>query len=117
MDRRNIILVFAILATILGAGPSSSEIRSGATADDLFAQIRSIRAQTLGTDFKCMGDCTRAGYQYGLCQARCSYPDPVAPAPYSPPAQIRPHGTDYQCVNNCTQHGYQYAYCNAKCSY
>jgi hypothetical protein len=24
-------------------------------------------------DFQCFQNCTQAGYQYGLCQSRCSY--------------------------------------------
>jgi hypothetical protein len=121
MQRRHVILGLVFLAVVLGPGLSSSASRSGVAenspAPDIFVSIRAARSHTLGTDYKCVTDCTSQGYQYALCQARCSYPDSVAPSPYSPPAQVRPHGTDFQCVNSCTQQGYQYAFCHAKCSY
>jgi hypothetical protein len=66
------------------------------------------------TDWTCMQDCNRMGYQYGYCQAKCSYPDAMPSAPSIIP---QAHGTDYTCVNDCTRLGYQYGYCQAKCSY
>lgn len=26
-----------------------------------------------GTDYKCMSDCSKAGYMYGYCKKACSY--------------------------------------------
>lgn len=119
MQRRRIILGFPLLALCVSATLSASTFRSLAVEPlpvDVFAKIHAIQGRTLGTDYKCVGDCTQAGYLYSLCQSKCSYPDQM-PNPYTPPAYTQPHGTDFQCVNNCTQQGYQYAYCHAKCSY
>lgn len=73
------------------------------------------------TDYQCVNDCTKAGYQYGLCQSRCSTaPDPQETLPQNPDpwndAQTHKQ-TDYQCVNDCTAKGYQYQLCQSKCSY
>lgn len=73
------------------------------------------KARTLGTDFNCVNDCTRQGYQYALCQSKCSYPDPGAVR--APAFNGGMHGTDFQCVNKCTSSGYQYQLCVNRCSY
>lgn len=66
-----------------------------------------IDATPLGTDYKCMNDCTAAGYMYSFCQDKCSYEDDYR----------RPKQTDYKCMNDCTSAGYQYSYCRDRCSY
>lgn len=121
MEHRRIAFGFVVIATVMVAAQTSSDARSSehatAVTADVFAKIHAYNAKTLGTDFKCVSDCTQSGYQYAFCHAKCSYPDPVTPIQSAPPAWSQPHGTDYQCVNHCTQQGYQYAYCHSKCSY
>lgn len=63
-------------------------------------------------DYKCVTDCANKGYQYQLCQQRCTY---VPPGEQRQPQ--RPQQVDYQCITNCTKQGYQYPLCEQRCAY
>jgi hypothetical protein len=108
------------VSALLIFGPvADGRVKSASRAVDVFAQIKAASARTYGTDFQCVNDCTRAGYQYNLCYSKCSYPSPGQNPPgYGSPAPGGGvHGTDYQCVGRCTQQGYQYPLCVSRCSY
>jgi hypothetical protein len=64
-----------------------------------------------GTDYVCVNQCTMKGFQYGLCTARCTYPDSASLA-VQPSRQ-----TDFACVNQCTRTGLLYGLCLQRCSY
>lgn len=83
--------------------------------------VLNVSSATAMTDFQCVNDCTAAGYQYGLCQSRCSTDND---SKKEPPQNADPWNdakkqkqTDYQCVSACTAKGYQYQLCESKCSY
>jgi len=111
-------LCAALVAGALAIGAASAADAPPA-ASDIFAKIRAIDARTLGTDYRCVQNCTSQGYMYNLCLSKCSYPD-VQPAPgygTSPGGNYTGHGTDYRCVQQCTSQGYMYALCQNRCSF
>lgn len=101
----------SVLASTALCGDGTPQ-RNSYTIEDV-REFNHLR--TLGTDFRCVNDCTSKGYQYALCQSKCSYPDPIVARPPTNYAGI--HGTDFQCVGNCTRNGYQYQLCLNRCSY
>lgn len=78
-------------------------------AQDWREVLGANRLRTTATDYQCVSDCTRQGYQWAFCNSKCSYSSDT------PAARIKQ--VDYQCLNNCTQQGYQYGYCKSRCSY
>ena len=80
----------------------------------LMAATGSAKAQQ--TDYRCLADCTAAGFMYRFCQDRCSYGESapgILPAPVPQPApQI-----DYRCQADCLAKGYRLQFCQEQCSY
>jgi hypothetical protein len=96
----------------VGAAGHVAPTSENAGLNDLFDAHGSAR--TLGTDFKCMNECSGSGHIYAFCQSQCSYPDNQAP-PIQP--AFGGHGTDYKCLTQCESSGYQFGYCKHKCGY
>ncbi len=53
------------------------------------------------TDFKCESDCVAKGYDWGLCNSRCSYEVEPAPVVYIPPPLTTAQKI-YDCIDYCT---------------
>ena len=83
------------------------------------------------TDYKCVNDCTRNGYNYGYCLNQCSFYGPgdkakelMKQGPFQPhslkqwptPSPSVP-SVDYKCMRGCEAKGYLYNYCEQSCSY
>jgi hypothetical protein len=108
-----------LLLVVAGSVLASTAVYGGKSPQSNAYTIDDVRdynrAKALGTDFNCVNNCTRQGYQYALCQSKCSYPDPGVAQP--PAFNGGVHGTDFQCVSRCTSSGYQYQLCMNRCSY
>lgn len=66
------------------------------------------------TDYQCVSDCTSKGYQYNLCNNKCSFNEDNS---FTLKPLEQQKQTDYQCVTDCTNKGYQYNLCTERCSF
>lgn len=75
-------LTLLLLATALSgcAGIDANKFAQS-FGEGMQQQSRQVQAQrpvytataVKQTDFQCMNNCTASGYQYGLCQSKCTY--------------------------------------------